>query len=127
MCSYRLFSRYPRHRKHTRYFQKFLHCIKHLLVLHLISYLLVSWKKILGDAQAESNIFLQLTNIYDIRCRKTNKCFFIPSKQSFSKGRPITSTINWFEREGLIPIRNTPINYTITINNEDFLLHHLQT
>ena len=38
--------------------------------LHLISYLLVSWRKILGDAQAESNIFLQLTNEYDIRCEE---------------------------------------------------------
>ena len=37
---------------------------------HLISYLLVSWRKILGDAQAESNIFLQLTNKYDIRCEE---------------------------------------------------------
>ena len=37
---------------------------------HLISYLLVSWRKILGDAQAESDIFLQLTNKYDIRCEK---------------------------------------------------------
>ena len=37
---------------------------------HLISYLLVSRRKILGDAQAESNIFLQVTNKYDIRCEE---------------------------------------------------------
>ena len=37
---------------------------------HLISYLLVRWRKILGEASAESNIFLQLTDKYDIRCEE---------------------------------------------------------
>ena len=37
---------------------------------HLISYLLVSLRKILGDAQVESNIFLQLINKCDIRCEE---------------------------------------------------------
>ena len=47
------------------------------------------------------------------------------SKQSFSKGEPVTSTIDWFEREGLIPIKSTPITHTITVCNEGFPLCQL--
>ena len=40
---------------------------KHLLVFLAPDIVLVRWRKILGEASAESNTFLQLTNKYDIR------------------------------------------------------------
>ena len=55
-----------------------------------------------------------------------NVLLFLPSNP-LAKVDPSLSTINWFEREGLIPIKSTSTAHTITSCDEGFALHHLQT
>ena len=50
--------------------------------------------------------------------RRTNKCFIILSKQFTSalvKADPSLSTINWFEREGLVSIKRTLMTSLVTL------------